>query len=69
MLGVDDGIVNGNLNAADVLFLIGAILFGVGALVAIPTATTTPGRARAALWHGFLIGAGLCLVAIAWLIL
>ena len=61
MIAVDDGISSGNLNLADVLFLIAAIIFGIAALL--------PLRVRPIALESVLIPAGLCLVSIAWLVL
>jgi hypothetical protein len=61
MIAVDDGITNGNLNWADVLFLIAAILFFVEALL---RASAKPEPTR-----GVLVPLGLTLIAIAWLLL
>jgi hypothetical protein len=59
-------IASGNTDTADVLFLIGAILFGLLALVALlrPPTASLEARVIAA-----LLPAGLCLVAIGWLVL
>jgi hypothetical protein len=57
-------IASGEAATADVLFLIAAIVFGVAALIEVPQ--PPPAVAR---WSHFLLGAGLCLVAVAWLIL
>jgi hypothetical protein len=54
-------IATGHVDAADVLFLIAAILFGVAALL--------PLRVRPLVIDAMLIPAGLCLVAVAWLVL
>jgi len=68
MLGVDDGIWSGNLNAADVLFLIAAIVFGVAALA--PHFARAPDGTRTRVGFGVsLVPLGLCLVSVAWLIL
>jgi drug/metabolite transporter (DMT)-like permease len=42
MIAVDDGITSGNLNVADVLFLIAAILAFLAALLAIPRNPPSP---------------------------
>jgi hypothetical protein len=55
------GIVSGHTFGADLLFLIAAVLFGIEALLV----ATGAGIER----HGGLVPAGLCLVAVAWLIL
>lgn len=59
LLAVDDGIASGNANAADIFFLIAAILFGIGAIIAYSVKT----------FYATLIAAGLCMTAIAWLLL
>ena len=59
LLAVDDGIAHGNNNAADVLFLIACVLFGIGAIIAYTVKT----------FYATLIAAGLCLVALGWLLL
>jgi len=61
MIGVDDGIWSGNLNAADVLFAVAMILFAAAALIA---AVGKPDPTRST-----LIPLGLALVALAWLAL
>lgn len=61
LLAVDDGFVHGKLDLADLLFLIAAILFGVGAFVAW---SVNPRL----LW-ATLVALGLCLVSIAWFVL
>lgn len=55
-------IASGNLDAADVLFLIAAILFFVAVLAALGVIQGTNVVAAC-------VPAGLCLVAIAWLLL
>ena len=52
-------IASGHADAADLLFLIAAVLFGVAAIIAI---------ARSAA-ESALVPAGLCLVAVSWLLL
>lgn len=59
LLAVDDGIVHGKLDVADILFLIAAVFFGIAALVAFQVKT----------YYATLIAAGLCLTAIGWLML
>lgn len=56
-----DAIADGHVYAADWLFLIAAVIFGLAAIIA---GARLPDRTR-----GTLIPAGLCLVAIAWLLL
>jgi hypothetical protein len=59
VFAVDDGFVNGKASLADLLFLIAAILFGVGAFIAYSVKT----------FYATLIAVGLCLVAIGWFVL
>jgi hypothetical protein len=59
MLAVDDGIFNGNLNLADIAFLVAVILFLVGAFLAY---------GAKALW-ATLVSVGLAAVAFGWLVL
>jgi hypothetical protein len=59
LLAADDGFVHGKLDLADLLFLIAAILFGVGAFIAFSVKT----------FYATLIAVGLCLTAIAWFVL
>lgn len=54
-------IASGHVDAADVLLLIAAIIFGVAALL--------PLRVRPIVLDAFLIPAGLCLVSVALLVL
>jgi hypothetical protein len=54
-------IASGHVDAADVLFLIAAIIFAVAALL--------PLRTRPVALEAMLVPAGLCLVAVAWLLL
>jgi hypothetical protein len=61
MLFADTGVISGHTTGADILFLIAAILFGIEALLVVAN--------RDIERHGGLIPAGLCLVAVAWLIL
>lgn len=42
MIAVDDGIFNGNLNAADIFFLIATILAFIAGLLAIPRNPPSP---------------------------
>ena len=55
----DDGIFSGKLTLADLFFLIAAVLFGIGAIIAFQVKT---------IW-ATLVSAGLCLVALGWLVL
>jgi len=64
LLGVDDGIWQGNFDLADILFLVAAFLFGAAAIIPI----TRRGNNRID-FSVSLIPAGLCLVAIALLVL
>jgi hypothetical protein len=66
MFAVDDGIWAGNLDAADVLFLIAAVVFGIAAV--LPHTIRRSEGVRLDLGVS-LVPAGLCLLAIAWLIL
>lgn len=59
LYAVSQGIINGKLTLADVLFLIAAVLFGLGALIAAQVKT----------YYATVIAAGLCLVSIGWLVL
>jgi hypothetical protein len=59
LLAADDGIFNGKFNLADIFFLIAAILFGIAAVFAYQVKT----------FYATLISAGLCLVALGWLVL
>lgn len=47
MLGVDDGIVNGNLDVADLFFLVAVILGVIAAVLSFPR-TTPPAKSYAA---------------------
>lgn len=72
MIAVDDGLVNGNLNLADVFFLVGAILLALAAILYLMAHRPVPanGTARPAIWwHGFLVPAGLCLYGFGWFVL
>lgn len=44
MLALDNGIANGNFNAADVFFLVGCILAAIAALAAVPRHVPPDGR-------------------------
>lgn len=59
VLAVDDGLMQGNLDAADLLFLVAAVLFGVAAFMQLA------GRAV----ESALVPLGLCVAAIALLVL
>lgn len=65
-------IASGNTGTADVLFLIAAILFGLAALSHLfgpPGAANPPGTRVGFWWTAVLVDAGLCLVAIGFLLL
>ena len=62
MFAVDDGLVNGNLDAADFFFLIAAVLFVVYAFVGFAEGVHLR-------LHNVLLGLGLACVAVGWLIL
>jgi hypothetical protein len=64
-------IASGNTGTADVLFLIAAILFGIAALTHFFAPHGGPEAPRAAYWGWTpaLVDAGLCLIAIGWLVL
>ena len=55
----DDGIINGNLDVADLLFLIAAVLFGVAAFLRFSAKAVDAG----------LVALGLCLTAVGFLVL
>jgi len=59
LLAADDGIFSGKLDLADLFFLIAVILFGIGAVIAYSVKT----------FYATLIAAGLCFVALGWLVL
>ena len=59
MIAVDDGIFQGNLNLADIAFLVAVILFVIGAIIAFQVKTL----------YATLISAGLAAVALGWLVL
>jgi len=61
-------ISTGNTATADVFFLIAAIAFGLGFIVYADAALKATPR-TITLWAPVLVAAGLCLVAIAWLVL
>ena len=61
MFAVDDGLVTANLNLADLLFLIAAIVFGFAALL--------PLRVRPVVVEAVLVPVGLCLTAFGFLVL
>lgn len=58
-------IAHGHTDAADVLFLIGAILIGLAAVFEYRAGTLNGGKPGS----GVLLASGLCLVSIGWLIL
>lgn len=70
MIAIDDGIWSGNYNAADVLFLIAAIVFAIAAVMPVVRRDRSVDGTHTRVNVGVsLVPAGLCLVAIAWLIL
>ena len=72
MFAVDDGIWSGNLNFADVLFLIAVILFVIYGVIAFAAGPHSPDRTG---WvvdtrlHNVLLGFGLACVALAFMVL
>jgi hypothetical protein len=71
MIAVDDGLVNGNLNLADVFFLVAGILFALAAILAYVYSRPRPNGAavNVAWWPGVLTPLGLALVAFGWFVL
>lgn len=69
MLGIDDGIWNGNYNAADVLFLIAAIIFAIAAVLPHVRTHRVDGVRTHVDVGVSLVPVGLCLASIAWLVL
>ena len=65
MFAVDDGIWQGNLDLADIFFLVAAIVFALAAILPF----TRRGDTTRVDFVVALIPAGLCLVALAWLVL
>lgn len=63
MYAVDDGIWNGNLDAADIFFLVGTILAVIAAVLYIPR---EPARSA---WAPTALSAALACVAFAFLLL
>lgn len=61
-------LIDGHILLSDWLLLIGAVLFVLAAVLSLVVATTERPR-PAWLGHGFLIAAGLALVAVGWLVL
>ena len=59
MIGVDDGVVSGNLTFADIMFLVAFIVFLVGGFLAY---------GAKALW-ATLIAIGLAAVSLGWFVL
>jgi len=59
LLAVDDGIIHGELNFADLLFLVAAILFGVVTFL----------RVSAHVVDGALMALGLCFASVGLLLL
>ena len=68
LLAVDDGLVNGNLNFADILFLVATVLFVIAAVMSVPTrAAGSPVAGRAYVWVvGFI---ALACTTLAWFVL
>lgn len=63
LVAVDDGLASGNLNAADICFLIALILGGLAVLVGV---VNQPPLAR---WTSVLLSAAVALVALGLLLL
>lgn len=61
MLAVDDGIFSGSLNLADILFLVGAIVFIIAFIIRL--------MIKPIPLDSVLIAAGLSCVALGWLVL
>lgn len=59
LLAADDGVINGNLNLADIFFLIAVIIFAIGAFIAYSVKT----------FYATLIALGLMFAALGWLVL
>jgi len=59
-------ISSGNTGFADVMFLVGLILFLLALIASFPTVATDPQRSW---WWRVLVAAGLAAVALAWLVL
>jgi hypothetical protein len=55
ILAVDDGLTNGHLNWADILFLLGAIFAVLGALSYAPIPQTDPPRRAYGHWGPVLV--------------
>lgn len=68
MNAVDDGLFNGNLDLADVLFLVAAVLFVIAAVLSVPVRTAgTAVAGRAWVWVvGFV---GLACISLGFLVL
>jgi hypothetical protein len=71
-------IASGNTGTADTLFLIAAICFGIAVILHVfgayggprtPADPGGPGRPWWGTWPTIFVDAGLCLLAIAWLVL
>lgn len=74
MLAVDDGIWSGNLDAADIFFLVGVILAVVAALLYAMAARpvrdpTDANRVRVGVWAPVALSLALASTALAWLVL
>jgi hypothetical protein len=61
VLAVDDGIVNGNLDLADIFFLIAVIVFAIAFVLRLMVKPVPV--------DGLMIAAGLTAVALGWLVL
>lgn len=59
LFGIDDGLVNGNVNMADVFFLVAMIVFIVAAVI----------RFLAHAWDSAFVATGLAVLSLAWLVL
>jgi hypothetical protein len=61
LLAADDGIINGNLNLADIFFLIAVIVFAIAFVLRL--------MVKPVPIDGLMIAAGLVCVALGWLVL
>lgn len=59
-------ISSGNTGFADIMFLVGFILFVLALVASFPTVATDPQRSW---WWRILVAAGLACVALGWLVL
>jgi hypothetical protein len=69
MIAIDDGIWSGNLNLADVFLLIAAIIFFIAALLPHFRRRVVDGTVVRTDYAVSLVPLGLCLVAIAFMVL